>query len=102
MSKHGGSAYEGWVSNHAEFVEPTKGSLTTDKMGIHNGSGTLHDKVRWPSHRSPILLYKELRYDTQHMGPQCKPVLSQQVASMEADLAALHAKLRKLEGVNAV
>lgn len=26
----------------------------------------------------------------------------QQVASMEADLAAMHAKLRKLEGVNAV
>ena len=60
VSKHGGPAYEGWVPNSYEhFVEPTKGSLTNDKMGVQNGNGTLHEKVRWSSHRSPtVIVYK--------------------------------------------
>lgn len=57
MSKHGGSAYENWVPNNYEHsTEPSKGSLTTDKMGVHNGGGTLHDKVRWSSHHRPAVL----------------------------------------------
>ena len=36
-----------WVPNNYEpSTEPSKGSLTTDKMGVQNGTGTLHDKVR--------------------------------------------------------
>ena len=47
VSKHGGPAFEGWVPNNYEaLVEPSKGSVTADKMGHHNGTGTLHDKVR--------------------------------------------------------
>ena len=32
-------------NRYHEFEEPTKGGLNGDKMGMHNGTGSLQDKV---------------------------------------------------------